>query len=137
MLKSFNFLRYIPRWDNDKKNIELLKKKPSSLSCSHVEPSVVRFGCSIFVVTIWEPCVIGIRIYFLLLTFCCMFNHLHIAQVMSLWVDLYVGLMFIVIWLQLNESGGRWWKEEITTNYDWIAWKLRANDVDHQHTILK
>ena len=33
-------------------------------------------------------------------------NHLQVAWVMSLWVDIHVGLMFIVVWLWMNEFGG-------------------------------
>ena len=51
-------------------------------------------------------------------------NHLHIAQVMTLWVDIHVSLMFIVIWLQMEELGGNNVGKKLPHQpySSWVAW---------------
>jgi len=51
-------------------------------------------------------------------------NHLQIAHLMCLGVDIHVGLMFIVFWLQTNALGGLNVWNKSPSNRKWVLGKL-------------
>ena len=50
-------------------------------------------------------------------------NCLQIAPAMSLWVDIHVGLRFIIIWLRMNELIGVYIGKKSIINQEWVAWE--------------